>query len=263
MPRLTVIIATKNGSRYITKALASIFDQTFAQHSETKDLLEVLVINDGSTDSTVQTVTDYALSESRLRLISLETNVGPGLARDTGIQEATGEYIAFIDDDDEWVDEDKLKIQYDFLNEHTDHILVGSSTIEIVNEQRSLIRLHKNPLSDSAIRSAILRKNCFAASSVLFKKESYLQVGGFKPMYLDEDYDLWLRMGKIGKFANVDGATIRYMVRPSNASSTNALEMSKITLRLVKEYRHDYPYFFIGLLKSYARILFLYVKNLF
>lgn len=263
MTHVSIIIATKNGASYISRALKSIFDQTFAIDHLTKDLLEVLVVDDGSTDSTASLVQEFAAFEPRVRLISLEHNVGPGLARHTGIQQSRGQYIAFIDDDDLWISPDKLMLQYEFLHTHPDHVLVGATQVHVTDEHGMPIRLHINPSSDAQIRQALLRRNCFATSSVLFKKDAYEQAGGFKPMYLAEDYDLWFRMGIKGKFANLDACDIRYTVRPHNASTTNALKMNKINLELVKTYKKNYPGYVLALMKAHARILYLQVKNLF
>ncbi|MEN9649268.1 MAG: hypothetical protein RL094_235 [Candidatus Parcubacteria bacterium] len=263
MSNISVIIATKNGAAFISRAIKSVFEQSFANDTHTQHMLEVLIINDGSTDSTATVVNELKTFEPRLRLVNLPKNVGPGVARDIGIKEATGKYIAFIDDDDLWLSPQKLQKQHDFLDDHHEHLLVGSSTINIVKEDGSPIRTHKNPTRDEDIRAVLLQRNCFTTSSVMFRKEAYLKVGGFKPMYLNEDYDLWFRMGIEGKIANLDGCDVEYTIRKSSASSAKALEMNKITLDLIQTYKNNYPGYIPGLLRSYARILFLYVKNLF
>lgn len=263
MTQVSVIIATKNGAAFISKAIQSVFDQTFATDPLTRSQLEVIVVDDGSTDTTPQIVTDLATFEPRLKLLQMAQNMGPGKARDHGIKASVGAYIAFIDDDDLWLDPRKLQTQYDFLEAHHEHVLVGASTVRLVKEDGSLIRVHRNVMPNDQIRKAMLGRNCFATSSVLFRKETYLKVGGFKPMYLSEDYDLWFRMGIEGKFANLDGCDIQYTLRKNNASSTKALEMNKINIALVKEYKNHYPGYMMGIIRAYARVFYLYIKNLF
>lgn len=260
---ISVIIATKNGEKYIARAIQSVLDQTYAVDEHTKDLLEILVVSDGSTDKTAQVVETLRQKDARIQFISLPQNIGPGLARNIGIEKARGEYIAFIDDDDIWISKDKLRLQKDFLDTHSEYVLVGANKVHIVNEEGRQLYIHINRATDAEIRHSMLLRNCFANSSVLFKKKVFEQAGKFKAMYLAEDYDLWLRMAKLGKVANLTDCDIAYTKRFGNASTTREKEMYVTILKLVKEYKKEYPNFWLGLLRAYGRILVVSIKNLF
>ncbi|WP_323191217.1 glycosyltransferase family 2 protein [Halostella sp. PRR32] len=93
MPKVTVIIPTYNRAETLPRAVDSALDQTFED-------LEVLVVDDGSTDETRELLDSY--SDPRVRTIAHETNRGANVARNTGIENARGEYVAFLDSDDEW-----------------------------------------------------------------------------------------------------------------------------------------------------------------
>src|SRR3954462_722351 len=105
---ISVIIATKNGSKFIAGALQSVQNQSYALDESTKNALEIIVVNDGSTDHTEAVVRSLMEKDNRIQLISLPSNIGPGLARNKGIEKSTSEYIAFLDDDDIWLSTQKL-----------------------------------------------------------------------------------------------------------------------------------------------------------
>ncbi len=263
-----VILATKNGSKYIERAIQSVLTQT-------ENHLEMIVVDDASTDSTAEIVKKMAILDPRIRLVSLTKNVGPGKARDAGIKAITLEssipkeniYIALIDDDDVWLQSNKLERQKSFLDTHTEHALVGSAKIFNVDERGLPYPDEKNsaymtPHFDHEIRSEMLRRNCFVTSSVMFRKKAYDAVGGFKPMHLAEEYDLWLRMGRVGWMTNLDGIEVNYTFRHGSVSRLKQREMYTTVLSLVKEYKNQYPKKWLGLAKAYARILLFDIKQL-
>ncbi len=112
MTDVSVIIPLYNKGKYVGRALDSVFSQTF------KDF-EVVVVDDGSEDEGPDIVRRY--KDKRLRLIQ-QDNAGPGVARNRGISETTGHYVAFLDADDEWLP-NFLKVTLGHLNEDTDCVL--------------------------------------------------------------------------------------------------------------------------------------------
>ena len=94
-PLVSVIIPTYNRKHVLTKAIQSVINQTYQS-------LELLIIDDGSTDGTEKAVKEF--SDSRIRYFRYECNMGVAAARNVGVKEATGEYIAFLDSDDEWLE---------------------------------------------------------------------------------------------------------------------------------------------------------------
>ncbi len=271
---ISVIITTKNGGRFLSKSVASVLMQTNAD-------FELLIVSDGSTDDTAEVAHNLAASDSlsRVLVIELKDNIGPGLARDMAIKKAKGEYIALLDDDDIWLSKNKLHNQTEYLNAHPDTVLVGASKVEFVRLRDKSAAgaadgsatgtgdpVHEfwlNQEKDSEkIRQNMLSYNPVITSSVMFRKGIYIKVGGFKPMYLAEDYDLWLRMGQIGKISNVDGADIAYTVRDNGATRMRRVEMAKIVTGLVNEYKNKYPGYLKAILKAYARVVLFSIKKI-
>ncbi|BCA85004.1 glycosyl transferase [Enterococcus saigonensis] len=104
---VSVIIPTFNSEKYILKTINSVMNQTYKY-------IEIIVVDDNSTDETINVVKNLSFKDSRLRVIALDKNSGAAIARNVGIQNSKGKYIAFLDSDDYWFDE-KIEIQIDFM----------------------------------------------------------------------------------------------------------------------------------------------------
>lgn len=254
---ISIIIPTKNASKHIIRAVESVISQS------EKDI-EIIIINDASTDDTAQVLADLQKKDNRIHIITNQKNVGPGISRDIGIRQAASDYIAFIDDDDEWVSKEKLALQKKYLDEHPHVVIVGSAKNNFIREDGTPYPIHldRQPQTDAEIRRSMLWRNPFITSSILLKKDAYLQAGGFAPMYLAEDYDLWMRMGQQGVLANILECDINYMVREGSASTTRQQEMNRVVISLIKKYKDTYPFFFMSLIKGYLRLLVVYIKHL-
>jgi glycosyltransferase involved in cell wall biosynthesis len=259
-------MTTKNGGAFLGASVASVLAQSFTD-------FELVIVSDGSTDNTADVARALAAKDSlsRIHVIELKNNVGPGLARDMAIRQAAGNYIALLDDDDVWSSREKLQRQKDYLDTNPDVVLVGASRVEFVR-LRDADGPGAKPVHDfwltqekdpERIRNNMLAYNPVITSSVMFRKDAYLQSGGFKAMYLAEDYDLWLRMGLIGNIANIDGAETAYTVRDKGAARSRQIEMAHVVIRLVKEYKGKYPNFPKAIIKGYLRLLILFVKKIF
>lgn len=96
----------------------------------------------------------------------------------------------------------------------------------------------------------------------MFTKEAYVKAGGYKNMYLSEDYDLWLRMGTLGTMVNLGDIDVAYTWRKSSASKMRAFELYKNNVQLARTYRKKYRFYYIGVVKNYLRIALFHFKNL-
>jgi glycosyltransferase involved in cell wall biosynthesis len=247
MVNVSAIIATKNGERFIGRAIRSVLCQEGAD-------LEVIVVDDASTDGTAGIVRVIAQEDARVRYFYHVKNEGPAKARNFAVAQAKGEYIAVIDDDDEWSDTNKLKDQMGFLNTHLDHVLVGAANVDIVDEEGGILFKQHYPKSDDEIRNGILSRNYFTHSGVMYRKNIFEKLDGYKNMRLAEDYDLWLRMGSAGKFANLDTFRINWTYRKGSASAKKKWKMNLVTLRLIWTYRKQYPHSVRALVRGVARL---------
>ncbi|MFA6385997.1 MAG: glycosyltransferase [Candidatus Paceibacterota bacterium] len=247
---VSIILPVYNGGKYIRRAIESVTAQTFSHW-------ELLIIDDGSNDNTEDISREYINKDNRIHFLKNEVNLGIQKTLNKGLREAKGEYIARIDDDDEWVDKDKLQKQVEFLNENPDHVLVGTGVIVIDENGLELFR-YLLPENDGDIRKKILGKNCFVHSSVMFRKNLALIFGGYSEdaaVKHIEDYDLWLKMGTAGKLANLPIYAVKFTLRGGSISSVNKIEQFKKNINLAKKYKNKYPNYFGALIRAYARII--------
>lgn len=249
-PEVSIILPTFNGEKTIKTAIQSVLRQSFFNW-------ELIIIDDGSTDTTQRCVADYVARDPRISLVVHDTNKGIQASLNQGLSLAQGTFIARIDDDDEWVDERKLQKQVDFLNTHTDVVLLGTS-VRVADGQGRVITWYMPALNDETIRNRILGKNCFAHASVMFSREVALQVGGYSELTTVrhcEDYDLWLKMGTQGKFANMPDYTLQYNLRSEGISQKNKRKQLYTNISLIKKYKDKYPYFWFWYIISWVRLL--------
>ena len=182
-PEISVIIPTHNRDWAIRRSVESALAQSFGN-------FELLVVDDGSTDQTRQVLANF--SDPRLRVVETE-NRGVSCARNTGIQRAKGEWLAFLDSDDEWPPY-KLQLQRDYLQNFPRCKVVHGEEIWI----RRGVRV--NPKKKHAKSGGWIFQKCLSLclispSAVMIHREVFRHIGYFDPrMTVCEDYDLWLRM---------------------------------------------------------------------
>lgn len=235
-PKISIILPTYNGSGSISKAIESALAQTFTD-------FELIIINDASKDNTGDIVKNFAKNDSRIVYVRNEQNLRLQKTLNKGLSLARGEYIARIDDDDIWIDKNKLKIQADFLDKNTDYVLVGTFYNK-VNEKGEILPSNKLPTLDSEIRKVILSYNPFGHSTVMLRKKEIMSLGGYsedkKTLHM-EDYDLWLKIGTVGKFAIIDTITTNYLSKNNGlAKQAKGMDILKFRLRAIKKYSKYY-----------------------
>lgn len=181
MSLVSVIIATFNREILIVKAIESVLAQTF------KDF-ELIVVDDGSTDSTAQVLAKY---RDRITYLYQE-NKGPSAARNLGIKNANGAYVCFLDSDDLW-HKDKLKIQLNAINHNPDIKICYTNEIWIRNgirvNQKKIHQKYSGWIFQKCLPLCII-----SPSSVLINREVFDKIGLFdEDLIVCEDYDFWLR----------------------------------------------------------------------
>lgn len=182
LPRVSVIIPTFNRGWILREAINSVLKQDY-QH------VELIVVDDGSTDNTSDILNDYKGEIVVIR----QKNSGVSAARNRGIRTATGSYVAFLDSDDCWLP-GKLMSQMAFFNSHPDATICQTEEIWIRNGVRvNPKKRHKKPSGMIFEKSLAL---CLVSpSAVVMKKSLFEMVGTFdESLPACEDYDLWLRI---------------------------------------------------------------------
>lgn len=248
---VSVVITTYNREKSIRKAIESVLNQTHRN-------IELIIIDDGSIDETKEIIRPYFL-DPRVRYF-YEDNKGCADAMNNGIAVAKGKYVAILDSDDFWCDNQKIEKQLDFLEKNTDYVLVGGGAT-MIDEKGKEIVSYLLVEHDADIRKEILVNNVFAHVTVLFKKEAWEKVGGYDKNYWMEDWDLLLKMGLVGKLHNIQEIFANYLGHQRNNPSDfdenySRLEQLKLKIKLKKKYRNYYPNYKKALLYCWIEYLF-------
>lgn len=183
MPEVSIIMPTYNRSQKVVRAVESVLDQSFRD-------FEIIVVDDGSTDDTCQSLAKFG---SSITYIRCPLNRGVSAARNAGVRTASAPWIAFLDSDDYWLRE-KLGVQMEFLRRNPEWVACQTEEIWIRRGRRvNPRRKHKKPSGDIFKRSLAL---CLVSpSSVVVSRELFDEVGLFdETLQAAEDYDLWLRI---------------------------------------------------------------------
>ena len=254
IPKVSIILTTYNGEKYITQAIESVFLQTLSD-------FELIIINDASMDDTEKIISNLANKNSRIKYFKNKTRLGFRKCLNQGLREAKGKYIARIDDDDIW-DSQKLEKQIDFLEKNPEHVLIGSGAIFIDENGKELYRFLP-PEKDEEIRQCILSRNPFIHSSVLFLAEAAKKFGGYNDTLAEnEDFDLWLKLGTIGKFYNLPEYLIKFRTPSLKANIANIRRArTKVFISIIRRYSKNYPNYKKALLKNYLKLFYTYIPK--
>jgi Glycosyl transferase family 2 len=213
-PKVTVMMPVYNAENYLRQAIESILRQSF-------DDFELLIHDDGSTDHSAEIIQSYR--DSRIRAVLNPINQGEERVRNQCLQIARGEYIAVLDADD-IAHRDRLQIETDFLNRNPGISLVGSPH-EIIDEAGRVVGIQRIYSDELAIKWGLLLGNQFSHSTVMYRREDVLAVGGYdEALSYGTDFDLWVRLTTRGRLANLVDPLAQYRVH--NQNTTHALRSS-------------------------------------
>jgi GT2 family glycosyltransferase len=228
-PAVTVVIPTFNRAAVLARAIRSVVGQTCQDW-------ELIVVDDCSTDGTEQTVRGF--SDSRITYLRLDRNSRWGAARNTGIRQARGEYVAFLDSDDEWLPEKLEKELEVFQNSDPAVGLVYTGKM-ILDEQGRVLEVRR-PTKSGWVYDALLDWDFIGSCSrVAVKKQVLDRVGGFDETFgICEDYDLWLRVARTSKIACVPYCLVkRYM--GSDQVTASLRNICEAWERILSKYRSE------------------------
>lgn len=211
---VSVLMPVFNAEAYLAQAIESILGQTF------KDF-EFIIVDDGSTDASPALLQRYARKDGRIHLISRE-NRGIARTRNELLSQAQGEFVAMMDADDIALP-DRLSRQIAFLQHHPDVVCLGSSYQLIDEAGRLLLTCFAVPEEDTAIQRQLLTgSGGVHQPTVMFRRATAIAVGGYdETMPVCEDLDLWMRMGEVGKLANLKQPLVQYRLHARSISERN------------------------------------------
>ena len=217
-PRVTVLVPVRNGQRWIRESLVSLATQTYRD-------FEILLIDDGCTDSSLEIAESMGIPELRV-------TKGPeqGLARalSQGVVESRGSLIARQDADD-ISEPNRLERQVRHLDEHPNCVAVGSWAREI-SESGTVTGILKAPVNDRAARVRALLFSPLIHPSVMMRRSVVLSVGNYQSpgtAPYAEDYDLWSRLLQVGVIHSLPETLIRYRQSAMGITTTGAKEIAE------------------------------------
>lgn len=177
---VSIVLPTYNGSRYLARSLTSCLCQSYSE-------IEVIAVNDGSTDDTLSILLKFAEKDSRVRVINLTKNVGLPRALNIGFEHACGEFLTWTSDDNYYA-ENAIEEMVKFLKAHPEVDFVYADYI-VVDEEDRVLEYWQVSEPESLIFQNIVGP-CF-----LYRRRVYERLGGYDPNYaLAEDYEYWLRV---------------------------------------------------------------------
>lgn len=217
LPVVSVIMPVRNGARWLGIAIDSLLAQTVPD-------LEILIVDDGSTDATPAILEGYAGRDSRIRVIRQDA-LGLVAALNRGLEEARAPLIARLDADDSAMPE-RLQRQLAYMQANTRIGLLGSWAQKIDAAGQSIGWL--KPVTDpEALAGLILRTNPMIHSTVMMRRDLIRRLGGYREAFRGaEDYDLWLRVSEVASVANLPECLIQYRWHSDNVSSRQSMRQA-------------------------------------
>ena len=208
-----------NSSKYIIECLESVINQTYKN-------IEIIVVDDFSQDNSLELVKN--IKDNRIKVIELKQNVGAGMARNKGIEAATGDYIAFLDSDDYWV-LDKLERQVQFMKENNYTFIYGGYDY-LKNGRRKKAKVPK-----SVNYNQLLKNHTVFTSTVMLNMEHLKKEDIFMPnLRRGQDYGTWWNILKKGITAYAITDTIAIYRVGEKSLSSNKFKATNRTWHLFK-----------------------------
>ena len=194
-PTVSVIIPTYNRAHLVGRAIRSVLNQTYQD-------FELIVVDDGSTDNTGEVVRSF--NDDRIKCIRHEENKGGGAARNTGIRAAWGEYIAFLDSDDEWLPENLEKKVRALNSTPADIGLVYSKAIKISTDHQYVVPKCGIREGESVLEYLFLHRGETSTITLLARSNLLRRVLFDESLEKHQDWDLTIRLQKVTKFYFID-----------------------------------------------------------
>lgn len=245
--KISVVVPTYNREKLIKKTVQSLLKQTY-------DNLEIIIIDDGSTDNTEEVINEFA--DKRIKYIKLKKNKGACHARNVGIKKSKGKYITFLDSDDVYY-KDKVKMQYE-------NLISNNSDIDICKIKVTCGNNHNVIPNDEAEKN-ILNKDLFnqlcsgnfISTPTIFGKKDIFKKSPFdETLPRMQDYDLALRITKNYSLSYTNKILVHSYIQPDSISSSDEKLIKAIDIMLDKDYsfnekqRNNFKHYLLDIYKS-------------
>lgn len=234
-PLVSVVIPVYNANGFLSGAIESIQNQTYKN-------LEIIIVDDGSTDETPKILSSLAKKDKRIKILTNKRNLNIASSLNRGIKLAKGSYIARMDADDISLP-NRIEKQIKYLLAHPDIVILGGQckTIDVNNK---IIGHKLFPVTDKQIRDALYYENPIQHPTVIFNTNLIPKNFTWYNTNLPpaEDYDLFFRMAKFGKLHNLNSFVLKYRQYIGSSTFKNPLNTFNVTLKVRKLAKTKYGY---------------------
>ncbi len=226
-PVVSVVMPVFNGSEYLSLAVESILAQSFSD-------LEFLIVDDGSTDDSLEILRRYESQDSRIKIISRE-NTGMPRALNEGISLARGPFVARMDADD-IAEPSRILKQVHYLQGHRECVAVGSALV-FIDPDGEILAEQKTPESHEELLERLWQgDSALPHPTAMIRRDVLSAVGGYREAFaIAQDLDLWLRLSEIGRLANLPQALLRYRLHAASLTSTRRAQQLAEAEQIVRD----------------------------
>lgn len=217
---ISVLISNFNGSQKIETTVKSLLQQTFSE-------FEILIVDDCSVDNSKDILEKLKKSDNRIKLFYNKKNIGLTKSLISLISMSKYNLIARQDIGDTSLP-NRFEKQINFLK-NKEFVMCGTNS-RLIKSKKKLGIFFEN----SEIKEILKFQNCFVHSTVMFRKEAYLKVGGYNPMYkFAQDYDLWIKLSKLGKVQNLKDVLVEMDYDLNSLSNKNTGNQAKSAITTI------------------------------
>lgn len=259
-PFVSVIMPVYNSEQYISYSVKSILNQSYTN-------FEFIIIDDASTDETLEKLLEFKKKDKRIILVKNKKNEGVTKSLNKAIKKAQGKYTIRMDADD-WSYPDRFRLQVEVM-EKNPNVVVSGSYVEICNSKLKMKNLRKYHLDNDTIRKHIFRYSPFAHPATIWITKVLKQHPYNEAIEVSQDYELYFRVGRVGKFMNLDKPLLKLRLHDNSVSmrksdlqwkTTVLIRFSAVLLHGYEMSKFDKLYNFlqeigIGLLPTKMRFL--------
>lgn len=223
MAEVSVLMPVYNGGKYLAEAIESIGSQSYTDW-------ELIIVDDGSTDDTAKIISQYR--DNRIYYLRNKQNIGLVATLNKGIEYCSGKYIARMDADDV-ANPERLSCQVAFMEAHSKYVMCGTNAI-VIDTRGNQIGKIRNLKTNNYLQINLLFSTPFIHPSVMMRREVLFDNKYNRDFKHSEDYDLWCRISRAGKIANIGKELLKYRWHDTNISVVNSEFQNNQRLRIYR-----------------------------